>query len=98
IYAGGGPTTVTGGAGTVTGVFGLPINSLIVAGKGDQINLGAGSAFVDASSSPATGTTVTGGSGFNVDLVGAGVSVAGGTGTGANETAVIPIAGGSTVT
>ncbi len=98
VYAFKGPTTVTGGAGTVTGVFGLAINSVIAAGQGDQINLGAGSAFVDAFSSPAKGTTVIGGSGFAVDLAGAGVSVVGGSGKAANQTAAIPIAGGSTVT
>ena len=98
VVAAAGTITVTGGDGTTTGAFGSAFNTVMLTGKNDLINLGAAPSFVDAFTLPSTGTTITGGSGFDVVLAGAGVSIVGGTGVGANLTAAIPIAGAGTVT
>ena len=90
IEGSGGSMTITGGSGTVAGVFAgfgknpgeAAINTAIVAGKGDSIVGGAGATYIDAGSNKLlAGATIQGGAGAMTVFGGSGDAITGGTGS-----------------
>ena len=90
IEGSGGSMTITGGSGTVAGVFAgfgknpgeAAINTAIVAGKGDSIGGGGGTTYIDAGSNKLlAGATIQGGAGAMTVFGGSGDAITGGTGS-----------------